>query len=178
MSPGPIENARKGRLHTCCHTVSFGVVEFFSPLPSPPRSSPLAALFSCFFLLGMGGGGVEGDRGRITPGNRRGLSGDGARSCLLSRVVKGDWGWQLCPPGAKLPSLRWGCGPGVSHCVCASSSLMLHLNDLAQKQAGGGLWNCGPWKERAGRGRNASWRACCSAGILFTVALQKWTSTE
>lgn len=150
---------------------------------SPPSPPPHALLlwplyFPVFFSWEWVVEELRVIWGRITPGNRRGLSGDGARSCLLSRVVKGDWGWQLCPPGAKLPSLRWGCGPGVSHCVCASSSLMLHLNDLAQKQAGGGLWNCGPWKERAGRGRNASWRACCSAGILFTVALQKWTSTE
>lgn len=76
------------------------------PPPLPPTLFSFGRFIFLFFFLGMGGGGVEGDRGRITPGNRRGLSGDGARSCLLSRVVKGDRGWQLCPPGAKLPSLR------------------------------------------------------------------------
>lgn len=43
LSLGSIENASKGQFHTRCHTVSFGVVEFFSP---HPRALLSAALFS------------------------------------------------------------------------------------------------------------------------------------
>ena len=65
----------------------------------PPSPPPTLFSFGCFiflfflfflffFFLGMGGGAVEGDWGRITPGNRRGLS--GRWGSLMSFIPSGE----------------------------------------------------------------------------------------
>lgn len=85
MESWSIENSGKGQLHTCCHIVSF--------------SSRL--LYFPGFGMGTGGGGVEGDWGRIIAMNGRGLLGDGPCSCLLSSEVKGDGRVAAQPTGCQ-----------------------------------------------------------------------------
>ena len=79
------------------HAVTQWALAWWNSSPSLPSPHtlllwllyfPVFFVFFVFFFLGMGGGAVEGDWGRITPGNRRGLS--GRWGSLMSFIPSGE----------------------------------------------------------------------------------------